>query len=66
MADEIDRADQEVERSLKEALRKRRPAGPVPTGRCLWCGEIVGDMMRWCSVECARDWERAFERGKVR
>lgn len=64
MADEVDRAAQEEEMLLAEAIKARRPAGPVPTGRCLWCDEIVGDTMRWCSVECARDWERVFERGK--
>ena len=47
---------------LAEAINARRPAGPVPTGRCLWCDEIVGDTMRWCGVECAREWEREFVR----
>lgn len=62
MADDADRADREVERTLKEALRKLRHAGPVANGRCHYCDEIVGDTMRWCGVECAREWEREFER----
>ncbi len=62
MADEVDRAAQEEEMLLAKAIKARRPAGPTPTGRCLWCDEIVGDTMRWCSVECARDWEREFAR----
>ena len=62
MADEVDRAAQEEEMLLAEAIKARRPAGPVPTGRCLWCDEIVGDTMRWCSVECARDWEALMQR----
>ena len=66
MVDEVDRAAQEEEMLLAETIKARRPAGPVPTGRCLWCDDIVGDTMRWCGVECARDWERVFERGKVR
>ena len=57
MADEVDRAAQEEEMLLAEAIKARRPAGPVPTGRCLWCDEIVGDTMRWCNAECAREWE---------
>lgn len=57
--DEADRASQEVERSLQEAIRARRPVGPVATGRCLWCDEIVGDGIRWCPDEECRDlWEQ--------
>lgn len=60
--DEIDRADAEVERNLAQALRQRRPAGPVATGRCLFCDEIVGDQRRWCGVECREAWEREARR----
>ena len=62
MADEVDRAAQEEEMLLAEAIKARRPAGPVPTGRCLWCDEIVGDTMRWCSVECRDQWEKLVGR----
>lgn len=62
MADEVDRAAQEEEMLLAEAIKARRPAGPVPTGRCLWCDEIVGDTMRWCSVECRDQWEALMQR----
>lgn len=64
MADDIDRASQEVERDLAEALRMRRPAGPAPTGRCLYCDEIVADRHRWCSVECREGWEKEARRGR--
>lgn len=57
MSDDIDRAQGEVERSLAEALRARRPSGPVATGRCLHCDEIVGDTQRWCGAECRDQWE---------
>lgn len=56
--DEADRADNERERDLAEALRKRRPAGPVATGFCLYCGEPLDDGMRWCAgTDCEREWE---------
>lgn len=55
--DEIDRAQDEVERSLAESLRSRRSAGPAPTGRCLWCDEILDDVKRWCSPECRDQWD---------
>lgn len=62
MADEVDRAAQEEEMLLAEAIKARRPGAPAPTGRCLWCDEIVGDTMRWCGVECRDQWERSASR----
>lgn len=64
MADDIDRAQNEVDRSLAEALRKRRPAGPAPTGHCLYCDEPVDEDHRWCSIECREGWEREATRGR--
>lgn len=64
MADEIDRANDQAERGLAEALRLRRPTGPAPTGRCLYCDEIVADTHRWCSVECREGWEKEARRGR--
>lgn len=63
MSDDIDRAQNEVDRSLAEALRTRKPEGPVATGRCLYCDEIVGDAQRWCDVSCRNAWERDHVRG---
>lgn len=62
--DEADRAAQEVERELAEAMRKRRAPGPAPTGRCLYCDEVVDDQHRWCSVECREGWEKEARRGR--
>lgn len=62
MADEVDRAAQEEEMLLAEAIKARRPAGPAPTGRCLWCDEIVGDAMRWCDALCRDEWESLTRR----
>lgn len=60
--DDIDRASQEVERSLAEAMRKRRPAGPVANGRCHYCDEPVGDGQRWCDIDCREGWETLTRR----
>ena len=62
MADEIDRADQEVELDLARALRKRRPEGPVANGYCHFCDEPVADEMRWCDTGCRDAWERLMRR----
>ena len=62
MSDDIDRAQNEVERSLNEALRKRRPAGPVANGRCHYCGEILDDESRWCDIDCREGWEKLRRR----
>lgn len=62
MADEVDRANDEAGNYLTELLRKRRPAGPVPTGRCHYCDDIVSDTQRWCSIECREGWEKETER----
>ncbi len=60
--DEADRANQEVERGLSEALRQRRPEGPVATGRCLCCDEPVEEPRRWCDSICRDDWQRIQRR----
>ena len=62
MADDADRADQEVERTMNEALRKRLPDGPVANGRCHYCDEPVPDGMRWCDVDCRDAWEALARR----
>jgi hypothetical protein len=63
MADDGDRADQEVEYYRAEALRKRRPDGPVANGRCHYCGEeLPEDYMRWCDVDCRNAWEALVSR----
>lgn len=59
MSDNLDIASdrEEIARSFAQSLRK--PAGPIATGRCLWCDDVVGDEQRWCDVECRNGWERA-------
>jgi hypothetical protein len=62
MTDEADRASQEVERDLAEAMRLRRPVGPVANGRCHYCDEALDDDMRWCDIECREAWESLTRR----
>lgn len=59
MSDTLDEAAalEERERSFAQTIRK--PEGPLATGRCLWCDEIVDDGVRWCAVWCRDDWEEA-------
>lgn len=49
-------AREEMDREL--ALKVRAPAGPVPTGACLTCGERLGNGLRWCNADCRDDWQR--------
>lgn len=58
MSDDIDRAQNEVDRLHAEALRARKVEGPSPTGRCLYCDDIVSDTLRWCDVNCRDNWEK--------
>jgi hypothetical protein len=64
MSDDIDRAQDEVERSLGEALRQRKAEGPTATGRCLYCDEILDDTRRWCDAEHREQWEKEARRGR--
>ena len=58
----MDEADLSQDRAEREApyllAASRKPVGPVATGRCLICGEIVGDTQRWCDGDCRDAWER--------
>lgn len=61
--DFADRAEIETERAEQLAAEVRKPAGPAPTGYCLYCGEPlayrpVGLQPRWCDAECRDAWER--------
>lgn len=30
----------------------------VATGKCLHCGDPVGEGLRWCDKHCRNDWEK--------
>ena len=59
MADEADmtQARDEAEEPHRIAA-SRKPVGPLPTGRCYYCDEIVSDEKRWCNAECRDLWSR--------
>lgn len=56
MDDNLDRANDELEMSLAQALQLRKPEGPKATGECLWCEEPT--ILRWCSAAHRDAWER--------
>lgn len=60
--DPLDRAEEEIEMELAEALRKRKPPGPQPIGACHYCGEYLRGDLRWCDRECEAGWEYEFDR----
>ena len=57
MSDDVDRAQNEVDRATAEAMKMRKVAGPVATGRCLYCDEILDDVQRWCDSVCRDEWQ---------
>lgn len=58
--DEADRASQQEEANLADALRRStKPAGPKPTGYCLFCDEPLCERLRWCpGMDCRERYER--------
>jgi hypothetical protein len=58
-ADNLDVASDREELERQISARIRKPEGPQPTGRCLWCDEILGDYHRWCDAGCRDMWERS-------
>ena len=64
MADEIDRANEQVELTLHDALLQRRPEGPAATGYCLFCGEPLDMGPRWCGTERRDGWQREHRPGR--
>ncbi len=56
--DEVDAANEHVERERAALLARRKPAGPVACGACHFCGAEVHGEARWCDVECRDAWEK--------
>lgn len=66
MADLLDDAQIAEQQTLRAALTRRRPEGPSARGYCLECGDEDVGGLRWCSAECARDWERRTNQHSIR
>lgn len=62
--DDLDRAQEIMERQQVEALKARRPEGPKATGECLYCGEEIEG--RWCDAYCRDEWERDMKRALIK
>lgn len=62
MSDTLDEAAalEERERSFAQTIRK--PEGPLATGRCLFCDELVADELRWCDALCRDAWQADMAR----
>ena len=59
MADEVDVTQERIDREI-EIMRRAIAAMSEevkPIGECLWCGEVLDNGRRWCSVECRDSWE---------
>lgn len=57
MSDNLDIASDYEELARTQALAFKKPVGPSPTGRCLYCDEPVDAPHRWCCAECRDGWE---------
>ena len=53
MADEIDRANDELEARLKFTLKTvNNSIENNETGKCIWCEKKIKDKRRWCNSQC--------------
>lgn len=59
--DEADQAQDHMEREQAGMLARRKPSGPIATGRCLCCDTLLARGMRWCDSACRDDWEKENE-----
>jgi hypothetical protein len=60
MADVVDRANDLVEMTLENCIKKVTAKASIPKGIgiCIECGEPVEGERRWCDVDCRDDWQR--------
>ena len=59
MADEIDIANEQVQKALEATMRTiNTEVKENDTGECIWCGTAIKDKRRWCSAECRDEHER--------
>jgi hypothetical protein len=60
MTDEIDHANDQVQRYSDAKIKEIRSKAVIPenhTGKCLWCREPVPDKRRWCDADCRDEME---------
>ena len=56
-----DDAAMREEHFRETALKHRKPDGPTPTGRCLYCNALLSFGHRWCNADCREDYELEIE-----
>lgn len=57
--DDADLTAEREERQAELARKYRRPAPALAaTGACLFCGDELGDGLRFCDAHCRDDWQR--------
>ena len=53
MADEVDIANEDIQKKLEASLKTVNTAIEENlTGKCMWCGTVVKDTRRWCTAIC--------------
>jgi hypothetical protein len=59
MVDEVDRANEQIEKGIEDTLKNINTTIPKNvTGRCLACGENITDERRWCNADCRDNYEK--------
>lgn len=58
MSDGTDAPAEHAEFFRQRALLARKPAGPVATGKCLYCDAVLPPGLRWCDSACRDDWAK--------
>ena len=57
MADLVDMAAEQNEAAQRADLQRRKPEGPNPDGKCLYCRSNLPHGLRWCDKSCKEDWD---------
>lgn len=60
--DNLDIATERSELFLANALRQRKPEGPLATGTCLFCDEPTAPGQRWCNADHRDGWQKEQRR----
>lgn len=63
MSDDIDKTQERLE--IEEMIRRKYANEEISTkgtGQCLNCGDSISKDRRWCSKECADDWDYYHKR----
>jgi len=59
MVDEVDKANEQLEKSIEVALKNIDTTIPKnTTGKCLSCGQFVENERRWCNADCRDNYEK--------